>query len=87
VASYYPQIIIGRYVYLEQSGVVQDRKERSLIQVDIDGHPPIPTSSFFQFQFGSFVPSFQVPNSWGRFEALNIVFRDRHIHIVFGVKL
>jgi hypothetical protein len=31
------------------------------------------------FQFGSFIfPSFRVPDLWGRFEALNNVFRARH---------
>jgi hypothetical protein len=30
------------------------------------------------FQFGSFFPSFRVPDLRGRFEALNNVFRARH---------
>jgi hypothetical protein len=42
--------------------------------MDVGGLPPIPTS----FHFGSFFPSFQVPDLQGRFEALNNVFRDRH---------
>jgi hypothetical protein len=47
-----------------------------MIQMDVGGLPPIPTGSFWQF--GSFFPSFWVPDLRGRFEALNNVFRARH---------
>jgi hypothetical protein len=45
-----------------------------LIQVDIGGHPPIPLARKIVFHLGSFSTVFQVPNFWGRFEALNDVF-------------
>jgi len=44
-----------------------------MIQVDIGGHPPIPTGSSWQF-----FPSFQVLNVWGCFETLNNIFKALH---------
>ena len=42
--------------------------------MDIGGHPPIPLARKIVFHLGSFSTVFQVPNFWGRFEALNDVF-------------
>jgi hypothetical protein len=50
-----------------------------LIQMDVGGLPPIPTSSFWQFfSLAVFFPSFRVHDLRGRFEALNNVLRARH---------
>jgi hypothetical protein len=45
-----------------------------MIQVDIDGHPPIPRARKIVFHLGSCSVVFRVPNFWGCFEALNDVF-------------
>jgi hypothetical protein len=42
--------------------------------VDIGGHPPIPLAQQIVFNPGNFLVVFQVPNLWGRFEALNNIF-------------
>jgi hypothetical protein len=54
-----------------------------LIQMNVSGLPPIPTSSFWQFSRLAFFvfPSFRVPDLRGRFEALNNVFRARQSQI------
>jgi hypothetical protein len=44
------------------------------IQVDIGGHPPIPTSSKHFFGNLLFLAVFRVLNFWGHFEGLNDVF-------------
>jgi hypothetical protein len=68
-------------------------KGGGLIQVDIGGHPPIPTGSHtfhlgsFSFHFGSFFLAFRVLNFWGRFEALNNVFWACHSHTVDKVRV
>jgi hypothetical protein len=46
-------------------------KEGGLIQVDIDGHPPIPTGSKQFFGNLLFLAVFRVLNFWGHFEGLN----------------
>ena len=47
--------------------------------MDVDGLPPIPTGSFWKFSsLAICFPSFRVPDFWGRFEALNNVFRACH---------
>jgi hypothetical protein len=53
-----------------------------MIQMDVGGLPPIPTGSFWQFSVWQFFSSFRVPNFWGRFEALNNVFRAHHSQTV-----
>jgi hypothetical protein len=42
--------------------------------VDIDRHPPIPLAQNIVFHLDSFFTVFWVPNLWGCFEALNVVF-------------
>jgi hypothetical protein len=52
-------------------------KERKVIQVDIGGHPPFPTSSkknSVYFDNLLFLVVFRVLNFWSRFEALNDIF-------------
>ena len=51
-----------------------------LIQVDIDGYPPIPLAQKQLIQFGSFSTIFRVLNFWGHFEALNDIFLDSQWH-------
>jgi hypothetical protein len=51
-------------------------KEGGLIQVDIGGHPPFPTSSKqFSDNFGNLL-FLVVFNFWGHFEALNDIFSE-----------
>jgi hypothetical protein len=50
-------------------------KGEILIHIDVFGLPPIQTGSFLAvFLFGSFFPSFRVPDLQGHFEALKNVF-------------
>ena len=51
-------------------------KGGGLIQVDIDGHLPIPLAQKTLFQFDSFSMIFHVLNNWGHFEALNHTFLE-----------
>jgi hypothetical protein len=49
-------------------------KEGGLIQVDIGGHPPIPTGSKQSSGNLLFLAVFRFLNFWGHFEGLNEVF-------------
>jgi hypothetical protein len=53
-----------------------------MIQVDIDGHPPIPLAQKTIFHLGSFLTVFRVPNVRGYFEALNDVFWGFGAHML-----
>jgi hypothetical protein len=48
-------------------------KVGGLIKAEIGGHPPIPLAQNKGFHLSIFSTIFQVPNFWGRFEALNNV--------------
>jgi hypothetical protein len=56
-----------------------------LIQMDIGGHPPIPTGSHVVLIIGNYFLDFQVLNFQGHFEALNNIFGVRHSQTVDGV--
>jgi hypothetical protein len=45
-----------------------------MIEVDIDGHPPIPLAQKMFSHLGSFCIVFRVPNFQGYFDALNDIF-------------
>jgi hypothetical protein len=69
-----PKILLIQETKMKDFVVLQ---ENSLIQVDIGGHPPFPTSSKqFSGNFGNllFLAVFRVLNFQSRFEALNDVF-------------
>jgi hypothetical protein len=56
-------------------------KEGGLIQVDIGGHPPIPTGSKQSSGNLLFLAVFWFLNFWGHFEGLNeFFFRDKHLN-------
>jgi hypothetical protein len=57
-------------------------KGGGLIQVDIIGHPYIPTGSYVVFIMEVIFLDFWVLNFWGRFEALNNVFWAYHSHTI-----
>jgi hypothetical protein len=45
-----------------------------MIQVDIGGHPPIPTDTKYSFGNLLFLAGFRFLKFWGHFEVLNEVF-------------
>ena len=60
---------------------------KGVIQVDVGGQPPIPTSSHTIFILAILFLSFWVLNFWGRFEALNNIFGACHTHSVNQVRV
>jgi hypothetical protein len=62
-------------------------KGGGLIQMDISGHPPIPTCSHAFFINGSYFLYFRVINVQGHFEALNSVFGARNYQIIIKVRV
>jgi hypothetical protein len=80
-ASSSPRIRFNKHIPLSPENSMQwipfIPKEGGLLQVDIGGHPPIPTGSNQLVGNLLFLAFFRVLNLWGHFEGLNDVFHDR----------